>query len=65
MYIYIYICIYMYIYVYIYIIDTDIDIKHIHWLNLNKGRWKRPDFIRKLITTLMMSSFKEIELADE
>ena len=32
--------------------------KHIHWLKLNKGRSKRPDSIRKLITSLIMSSFK-------
>ena len=34
--------------------------KHIHWLKLIKGRWKRPDSIWKFITSLIMSSFKEI-----
>ena len=52
--------IYMYIYIYIYIY-----IKHIHWLNLTKGWSKRPDFIKKLLTSLIMSSFKEIGLFDE
>ena len=40
-------------------------IKHIHWLNLIKGRSKRPDFIRQLIASLIMSSFKKIGLLDE
>ena len=34
--------------------------KHIHWLKLTKGWSKRPDSIRKFITSLIMSSFKEI-----
>ena len=39
--------------------------KHIHWLKLVKGRSKRPDSIRKFITSLIMSSFKEIGFFDE
>ena len=45
--------------------ETNIFIKHIHWLNLIKGQSKRPDFIRKSITSLIMSSFKEIGLFNE
>ena len=51
-------CIYIYIYIYIYI-------KHIHWLKLIKSRSKWPDSIRKCITSLRMSSFKEIVFFDE
>ena len=32
--------------------------KHIHLLNLNKSQ--RPNFIRKIISSLKMSSLKEI-----
>ena len=39
--------------------------KHIHWLKLIKGRSKWPDSIRKFITSLIMSSFKEIGFFDE
>ena len=55
--------------------EKNIYIKQVHWLNLIKGRSKRPDFIRNfledfirnqiLTTSLIMSSFKEIELFDE
>ena len=33
---------------------------HIHWLKVIKSRSKWPDSIRKFITSLVMSSFKEI-----
>ena len=39
--------------------------KHIHWLKLIKGRSKRPDSIRKFITSLIMSPLKEIGFSDE
>ena len=55
---YIDIDIYIDIYIYIYI-------KHIHWLNLIKGLSKWLDFIRKLITSLVMSWLKEIGLFGE
>ena len=35
-------------------------IKHIHWLNLINGQYKQPDFIRKLITSLIMPSLKKL-----
>ena len=39
--------------------------KHIHWLKLIKGRSKWPNSIRKFITSLIISSFKEIGFFDE
>ena len=40
-------------------------IKHTHWLKQIKVRSKRPGSIRKFITSLIMSSFKEIGFFDE
>ena len=39
--------------------------KHIHWLKLIKGRSKRPDSIRKFITSLTKAPLKEIGFSDE
>ena len=36
-----------------------------YWLNLIKDQSKQPDFIKKFITSLVMSLFKEIGLFDE
>ena len=42
-----------------------IEKKHIHWLKPIKSQAKQPDSIRKFITSLIMSSFKEIGYFDE
>ena len=34
---------------------NNVNIEHIYWLNLIKCLSKQPDFIRKLITSLIMS----------
>ena len=42
-----------------------IERKHIHWLKPIKSHSKQPYSTRKFITSLIMSSFKEISYFDE